>query len=102
MNRNVKNHGEKNEPSLISAELVEDTMSTTPVTDWNRIFKKGTRTKDGIDAGIVVGVSSWNLIIQKGVTRELIVPKEHVEGFDGNEVYLDIPSNELSRYEMKI
>ena len=72
------------------------------VVDWDAIFKKGVRAKDGKDAGIVVGVSDQNIIIQKGVTREVILPKENVEGFDGNEVFLSVTSEELKRHEIKI
>ena len=72
------------------------------VVDWDAIFKKGVRAKDGKDVGIVVGVSDQNIIIQKGVTREVILPKENVEGFDGNEVFLSVTSEELKRHEIKI
>jgi hypothetical protein len=43
-----------------------------------------------------------NVIIQKGVTREVILPKENVEGFDGHEVFLNVTSEELKRHEIKI
>jgi hypothetical protein len=74
----------------------------TTVVDWDATFKKGVRAKDGKDVGIVVGVSDQNIIVQKGVTREVILPKENVEGFDGNEVFLNMPSEELRRHEIKI
>ena len=74
----------------------------TTVVDWDAIFKKGVRAKDGKDVGIVVGVSDQNIIVQKGVTREVILPKESVEGFDGNEVFLNMTSEELKRHEIKI
>ena len=72
------------------------------IVDWDAIFKKGVRAKDGKDVGIVVGISDQNVFIQKGVTREVTLPKEYVEGFDGNEVFLKVTSEELKRYEMKI
>ena len=72
------------------------------VVDWNAIFKKGVRTKDGKNAGIVVGVSDANIIIQKGVTREVILPKENVQGFDGHELFLNVTGEELKRHEIKI
>ena len=74
----------------------------TAVVDWDAIFKKGVRTSDGKDAGIVVGVSDENIIIQKGVTKEVIISKKNVEGFDGHEVFLNITSDELKRHEIKI
>jgi hypothetical protein len=77
-------------------------MSNEPVVDWDATFKKGVRTQDGQDAGIVVGVSSGYVIVQKGVTRELLIPKHKVEGFDGNELTLSIPKQDLKKYEMKI
>ena len=72
------------------------------IVDWDAIFKKGVRAKDGKDVAIVVGISDQNVFIQKGVTREVTLPKEYVEGFDGNEVFLKVTSEELKRYEMKI
>ena len=75
---------------------------TRPVVDWDAIFKKGVRAKDGKDVGIVVGVSDQNVIIQKGVTKEVFLPKENVEGFDGNEVLLSVTSEELKKHEIKI
>jgi len=72
------------------------------VVDWDAIFKKGVRAKDRKDVGIVVGVSDRNVIIQKGVTREVILPKENVDGFDGHEVFLNVTSEELKRHEIKI
>ena len=75
---------------------------TRPVVDWDAIFKKGVRAKDGKDVGIVVGVSDQNVIIQKGVTKEVFLPKENVEGFDGNEVFLSVTSEELKKHEIKI
>ena len=75
---------------------------TRPVVDWDAIFKKGVRAKDGKDVGIVVGVSDQNVIIQKGVTKEAFLPKENIEGFDGNEVFLSVTSEELKKHEIKI
>ena len=72
------------------------------VVDWDAIFKKGVRAKDGKDVGIVVGVSDRNVIIRKVVTREVILPKENVEGFDGYEVFLNVTSEVLKRHEIKI
>ena len=47
-------------------------MSETRAVHWDAIFKKGVRAEDRKDVGIVVGVSDRNVIIQKGITREVI------------------------------
>jgi len=77
-------------------------MSVEPVVDWDALFKKGVRSKDGKDVGIVVGVSEGNLFVQKGVRREYVIPKNYVDGFDGAHVYLKVPEAELIQYEIKI
>ena len=88
---------------LIALEEYGSIMSKPrTVVDCDVIFKKGVRAKDGKDVGIVVGVSDRNVVIQKGVTREVILPKENVEGFDGHEVFLNVTSEELKRHELKI
>jgi hypothetical protein len=72
------------------------------VVDWDATFKKGVRTKDGMGVGIVVKVHSDTIAIQDTPRKEYIVPKDTVEGFDGNEVYLKLTKKELEKYETKI
>ena len=36
----------------------------------------------------------------QGSKRQYEIPKSHVEGFDGSEVYLDIPYSEVSKYKV--
>lgn len=71
-----------------------------PVVDWDAPFKKGVRTKDGI--GVVVKVHGDTIAIQDTPRKEYIVPKDTVEGFDGNEVYLRLTKKQLEKYETKI
>lgn len=78
------------------------TKNSPPVVDWDATFKKGVRTKDGMGVGIVVKVHSDTIAIQDTPRKEYIVPKDTVEGFDGNEVYLKLTKKELEKYETKI
>jgi hypothetical protein len=74
-------------------------MTNTAIIDWNTIFKKGARSKDDVQVGTVVGTSEENVSIERGSRLLYDVPKNDVEGFDGNEIFLKLSSEELSRYE---
>ncbi len=45
--------------------------------------------------GNIGGVTDYSIVIMKGLGREFVVPKVHVEAFDGAEVRLDLPYNQL-------
>jgi hypothetical protein len=52
--------------------------------------------------GTVVGTSQENVLIEQGSRLIYDVPKAAVEGFDGNEIFLKLSSNELARYERRV
>jgi hypothetical protein len=74
----------------ISKNELEKTKKTStenypPMVDSDAMFKKGVRTKDGVGVGVVVKVHDDTIAIQNTPRKEYIIPKETVEGIDGNE-----------------
>jgi hypothetical protein len=74
-------------------------MTEDAVLNWDRVVHKNVRTSDRSDVGSIIQVAGENIRIMQGVNRQYDVPKIHVEGFDGSEVYLDIPYSEIGRYK---
>lgn len=75
-------------------------MTEDAVLNWDRVVHKNVRTSDRSDVGSIIQVAGENIRIMQGVNRQYDVPKIHVEGFDGSEVYLDIPYSEIGRYKV--
>ena len=72
-------------------------MSDPAVIDWDRIIHKNVRTKDMDGAGNVVAIDGDSVIIStQGGQHQYKIPKSHVEGYNGAEVYLDLSVEELS------
>jgi hypothetical protein len=72
-------------------------MSDPAVIDWDRIIHKNVRTKDMEGAGNVVAIDGDSVIIStQGGQHQYKIPKSHVEGYNGAEVYLDLSVGELS------
>jgi len=91
----------------ISKNELEKTKKTStenypPMVDSDAMFKKGVRTKDGVGVGVVVKVHGDTIAIQNTPRKEYIIPKDTVEGIDGNEVYLRLTKKELEKYGTKI
>ncbi len=83
-NHVVEEHGEKALRRSVPAVL-----------DWDNIIHKNVRSKEGDPVGNIGGVTDNTIVILKGHGREFIVPKAHVEAYDGAELRLDLPYNEL-------
>lgn len=71
------------------------------IVNWDAIVHKNVRTSDRVDAGTVIEIEADTIVLEKGSTTEYIIPKERVEGFNGAEVSLSIPYNELGQYKKK-
>jgi hypothetical protein len=83
-NHVVEQHGEK------------ALRRTTPaVLDWDAVVHKNVRSKEEEPIGNIGAVTDNSIVILKGPGREFIVPKVHVEAYDGAEVRLDLPYNDL-------
>lgn len=56
---------------------------------------KNVRSKDMQDVGTVIAILGDAITILQGSKREYQVPKSHVEGFNGSEVFLDLAFNDV-------
>ena len=70
------------------------------VLDWDRIVHKNVRSKDMEDVGNVIAILGDAITILQGTKREYQVPKSHVEGFNGSEVFLDLSIKDLRSYKV--
>lgn len=75
---------------------------SSPVLDWDAIFQKAVRAREGEDIGVVVGVSNENIFVQKAPMKEIILSKKSVGSFDGDEVVLNITGEEARKHEIRI
>lgn len=70
------------------------------ILNWDRIVHKNVRSKDMDDVGNVIAIAGDTITIFQGRNREYLVPKSHVEGFNGSEVFLDLSINNLESYKV--
>jgi hypothetical protein len=72
-----------------------------PVIDWDRVVNKNVRSKEGEAIGNIVAHLKDSLHIETTGSRgQYMVPKEHVAGFDGAEVTLNLTVNELAKFAL--
>jgi hypothetical protein len=71
------------------------------IANWDAVFKKGVRSNDDKQIGTIVGITGDNVVIERGSREIYAVPKTEVQGFDGNEVLLNLSKNDLSAYQQK-
>ena len=75
-------------------------MTDPAVIDWDRIIHKNVRSKDMEGAGNVVAIDGDSVIIStQGAQHQYKIPKSHVEGYNGAEVYLDLTIGEMSSFD---
>ena len=67
---------------------------------WDRVIHKGVRTNDGEPVGYIAAEDENSIFILASRFKEYNIPKIHVSAFDGSQVYLDLPSNELAQYRI--
>ena len=65
------------------------------ILNWDRTVHKNVRSKDMQDVGTVIAILGDAITILQGTKREYQVPKSHVEGFNGSEVFLDLSFNDI-------
>ncbi len=69
------------------------------VIDWDRVVNKNVRSKEGQPIGNIVAHMKDSLHIETTGSRgQYMIPKEHVAGFDGAEVTLNLTVNELPKF----
>ncbi|MEW5840476.1 hypothetical protein [Nitrososphaera sp.] len=76
-------------------------MSEPAILHWERVMHKNVRSKDRVDVGTIISDDAETITILKGASREYKLPKSYVEGFDGAEVWLSIPYNELQNFKIQ-
>jgi hypothetical protein len=64
------------------------------------VIHKNARTDDGEPVGYIAADDDESIIILSSGFREYNVPKSHVKAFDGSQVELDFPLNELEQYRI--
>jgi hypothetical protein len=73
--------------------------SKPPVIDWDRVVNKNVRSKEGEPIGNLVAHMKDSIQIETTGSRgQYMIPKEHVAGFDGAEVTLELTVNELAKF----
>lgn len=73
---------------------------TEAILNWDRIIHKGVRSSDYEDMGNVIGIDKESLTLMMG-RHEFKVQKSAVQGFNGSEVFLNIPASEALKLEIK-
>jgi hypothetical protein len=72
--------------------------------NWDAIIKshKGVITSDSKRTGTVIAQTEDDIVISNGVVKshQFIMPKSRVDYYNGSDVYLKIPSQLLSIFEV--
>lgn len=85
--------------NVVKSRRTVDRSREPPVSDWNSIVHKNVRAADGEPIGNVVAVLGDAIHVEtQGSRSQYLIPKERVEGFDGAEVRLDTPLNDLGPF----
>ena len=66
--------------------------------DLDRLVRKGVRTKDGNDLGNVIAVNGTHITVQG--KRIFKFPTQSIDIYNGDEVFLNISTDELSKYKI--
>jgi hypothetical protein len=74
-------------------------MSEPAILHWERVMHKNVRSSDRVDVGTIISEDGDMFTILKGASREYLVPKSAVDGFNGAEVFLKISYGDLQTYK---
>jgi len=77
------------------------TIMVDAILDWDRLRLKGVRTTDMGDFGNIIASDKDSIILMQG-RHEYKVPKSCVEGYNGSEVFLNIPCSDVYNFEVKL
>jgi hypothetical protein len=69
------------------------------IQNWDRLVLKGVRSSDNDDTGNIIAIDKDSLFLMTG-RHVFKIPKSFVEGFNGSEVLLNVPSSEVLRLEL--
>jgi hypothetical protein len=69
------------------------------IQNWDRLVLKGVRSSDNDDMGNIISIDKDSLFLMTG--RHIFkIPKSFVQGFNGSEVFLNVPSSDVLRLEL--
>jgi hypothetical protein len=74
-------------------------MSEPAILHWERVMHKNVRSSDRVDVGTIISEDGDMFTILKGASREYLVPKLAVDGYNGAEVFLKISYGDLQAYK---
>jgi hypothetical protein len=69
------------------------------IQNWDRLVLKGVRSSDNDDMGNIISIDNDSLFLMTG-RHVFKIPKSFVQGFNGSEVLLSVPSSEVWRLEL--
>jgi hypothetical protein len=65
----------------------------------DRLVLKGVRSSDNDDMGNIISIDKDSLFLMTG-RHVFKIPKSFVQGFNGSEVLLNVPSSDVLRLEL--
>ncbi|MGH9977167.1 MAG: hypothetical protein ACRD8Z_15225, partial [Nitrososphaeraceae archaeon] len=66
------------------------------IQNWDRLVLKGVRSSDNDDMGNIISIDKDSLFLMTG-RHVFKIPKSFVQGFNGSEVLLNVPSSDVLR-----
>ena len=69
------------------------------IQNWDRLVLKGVRSNDNDDMGNIIATEKDSLFLMTG-RHVFKIPKSFVQGFNGSEVSLNVPAQEVLRLEL--
>lgn len=80
---------------------MQKAFSEPVVLNWNSVIHKNVRTNDSEPLGYIASEDKGFILILSSGSRVYRVPKQHVEAFDGSQVFLDLAFGEISRFKIE-
>jgi hypothetical protein len=69
------------------------------IQNWDRLVLKGVRSSDYEYMGNIIAIDKDSLFLMTG-RHVFKIPKSFVQGFNGSEVLLNVPSSDVLRLEL--
>jgi hypothetical protein len=69
------------------------------IQNWDRLVLKGVRSTEYEDMGNIIAIDKDSLFLMTG-RHVFKIPKSFVQGFNGSEVSLNVPSAEVLKLEL--
>jgi hypothetical protein len=69
------------------------------IQNWDRLVLKGVRSSENDDMGNIISIDKDSLFLMTG-RHVFKIPKSFVQGFNGSEVSLNVPSTEVLKLEL--